>query len=173
MIVAERMISPPIVGVPCFCIWPSNPRSRTVSPTCMRRNRLMMPFPHHSEMSNETNTAIAARKEMKPNKPRTWNRRHRTDRRGGTTLFVQEFKGFLQHGHIIERVFHPVDLLIGLVSLSGHAAPHPRISPYPPLGEWPPYDRHSTQHALDRSLAPLAASLPVSPSDPRSADYRW
>jgi hypothetical protein len=35
----------------------------------------MIPFPHHSEMSSETNTAIAARKEMKPNKPSTWDPR--------------------------------------------------------------------------------------------------
>jgi hypothetical protein len=67
----------------------------------------MMPLPHHSEISSETNTAIAARKEMKLNKPPPGSS-HRANRRGGTALLVQEFKGFLQHGHIIERVFHPV-----------------------------------------------------------------
>ena len=61
---AARMMSPPMVGVPCLLSWPSSPRSRTVSPTCRRCRSRMMPLPNHNEMSNDTNTAMPARKVM-------------------------------------------------------------------------------------------------------------
>ncbi len=61
---AERIIKPPIVGVPFFCNWPSNPKSRTVSPTCFFSNKSMIRFPNTNEINNEKMSAIAARKEM-------------------------------------------------------------------------------------------------------------
>ena len=51
--IAARIISPPMVGVPAFCICPSNPKSRMVSPTCFLRSIRINVFPNTMEIVNE------------------------------------------------------------------------------------------------------------------------
>ena len=48
---ASRMMTPPIVGVPFFCIWPSRPRSRIVSPICFFCSQRMILLPAKRDMS--------------------------------------------------------------------------------------------------------------------------
>ena len=60
---ASRMMIPPIVGVPFFCIWPSSPRSRMVSPICLRCSQRMMRFPAKKAISMLKMLASIARKD--------------------------------------------------------------------------------------------------------------
>ena len=58
---SERIIMmPPMVGVPFFCIWPSSPRSRMVSPIwCFWRALIILP-PAKNAMSILITTASIA-----------------------------------------------------------------------------------------------------------------
>ena len=58
-----RMIMPPIVGVPFFSICPARPRSRMVSPICLRCSQWMMCLPKKNDISMLTTIASIALKE--------------------------------------------------------------------------------------------------------------
>ena len=45
------MMMPPIVGVPFFSIWPARPRSRMLSPICLRWSQRMMRPPAKNAIS--------------------------------------------------------------------------------------------------------------------------
>ncbi len=62
------MMTPPMVGVPFFCIWPSSPRLRTSSPTCIRCSRRMILCPNARAISSEIAKVSPARKEMYPSR---------------------------------------------------------------------------------------------------------
>ena len=62
--VAAMMMIPPMVGVPFFCNCPSKPRSRTSSPTCLRRRMLISRLPKVMVISSDRSVAIPARNEI-------------------------------------------------------------------------------------------------------------
>ena len=64
IIIAAIIINPPIVGVPDFCVCPSNPNSRMVSPICFLRIKLIIRFPNNKEITSEKIKANAALNEM-------------------------------------------------------------------------------------------------------------
>ena len=64
IIVAKMMINPPIVGVPFFSIWPSNPRSRMDSPICFFLKKSIILLPKIVEIKREVMIAAAALKEI-------------------------------------------------------------------------------------------------------------
>ena len=66
---APRMIRPPMVGVPCLFIWPSRPKSRTISPTCFNCSHSMMRFPKAMPTTSDVSKLMAARNETKLNRP--------------------------------------------------------------------------------------------------------
>ena len=59
---AMKMMMPPIVGVPFFCICPSSPRSLISSPICFFCSHLMIRFPMISDMTMAVTLAIMALK---------------------------------------------------------------------------------------------------------------
>ena len=60
MMIERKMMMPPIVGVPFFCICPSSPRSRISSPICFFWIHLMIFLPANIEMRRAVvNAAIA------------------------------------------------------------------------------------------------------------------
>ena len=70
MRMAPRMMSPPMVGVPCLFIWPSSPKSRTISPTCFSWSRSMIRLPNRMPTKRLVSKLIPARKDTKLNRPK-------------------------------------------------------------------------------------------------------
>ena len=63
MIMATKIMIPPIVGVPFFCICPSSPRSRMVSPICFFWSQPIIFFPAKIEMRRAVVNAAMALKD--------------------------------------------------------------------------------------------------------------
>ena len=57
------IMTPPIVGVPFLLIWPSSPRSRMVSPICLRCRKAMTFFPNRMATNMDITLASIALKE--------------------------------------------------------------------------------------------------------------
>ena len=54
IIIADKIIKPPIVGVPFFSDCPSKPKSLMVSPTCFLCKKAINLFPINKEINSET-----------------------------------------------------------------------------------------------------------------------
>ena len=54
------MMTPPIVGVPVFFIWPSSARSRIISPTCIICSRSIILRPNITAINSDSNQRASA-----------------------------------------------------------------------------------------------------------------
>ena len=60
MTIEEIIITPPIVGVPCFFICPSKPKFLTISPTCFNCKYSIIFLPKTKEIKSDMIKAIEA-----------------------------------------------------------------------------------------------------------------